>query len=115
MALLWQVGPSCENSLDKLWPQELEEWLRRSLQHLDRGGFAEKLCSHTERLLKHAEDNWSKHRILLCVCHISRCVAEHSTAGGSHCPSVLLVLLFCVNNASAESGFADMVPALGWR
>ena len=85
-ALLWQAGPPSRQNiaLDALVPRivaESDDWLRMNLQILNTADFAEKLCKHMTRLLKHSEDNWSSDKVLLCICHIARCIAEHSQAG----------------------------------
>ena len=87
MALLWQAGPpsTSEIPLDKHRARPSEEWLRHALQLLNDAKFAERLCKHVQRLLKHSEDNWSNDKVLLCICYIARCIAEHSATGGPSC------------------------------
>ena len=96
MALLWQVGPpsTSEIPLDKHRARHLDEWLRHSLQPLNDTNFAERLCKHVQRLLKHSEDNWSNDKVLLCICYMARCIAEHSAAGGQSC--AVLCMIFVV-------------------
>ena len=91
MALLWQAGPPSKQklALDALLPREVaesDEWLRMNLQILNTD-FAEKLCKHMTRLLTHSEDNWSNDKVLLCMCHVARCVAEHSQPGRAAGPA----------------------------
>ena len=84
MALLWQVGPpsTAEIPLDELRARPTGGWLRHALQLLNDANFAECLCKQVQRLLKHSEDNWSNDKVLLCICYIARCIAEHSATGG---------------------------------
>ncbi|CAK9043094.1 unnamed protein product [Durusdinium trenchii] len=90
MALLWQVGPPRRQKVDRLDLSQTEDWLRHSLQQVEQADFAERLCHHVSRLLRHSEDNWSNDKVLLGICQIARCIVEHSTSGAPAAQALLL-------------------------
>ncbi|CAE7813809.1 unnamed protein product [Symbiodinium sp. CCMP2592] len=85
-ALLWQVGPASENSLQEASTTgnlAQQAVLRQASACLLEDDLALKLCTHIALLLETSRKNWTHNRTLLFVITLGRFLAEHCNPRGS--------------------------------